>query len=141
MAKDEAERFVGIEEALLISHDERVSTLVIGAVAAGVLGPSLLIPREITVMELFDIEGDKAPVHRLGGELAIGLFEPQPDLPEAGSAIFVVDAVMRDSVDEEQREDLDTTASEGTFLLQVLLYGLVDHGAHNFCFGAADCLP
>ena len=74
------------------------------AFASGVLGSPLLVLREIAVVELFHIEGDKAPVHRLSGELAIGLFEPQADLPEAGRAVVVVDAVMGDSVNEEQRE-------------------------------------
>ena len=71
----------------------------------------------------------------------IGFLEPLPDLAEARGAVLVVDAVIGDAVDEEEREHLDALALEGALLLEMLLDGLVDLRLHDVVGQPADFLP
>ena len=56
--EDETQRFVGIEQALLLAHDEAVGILIIPGVAACVLIVTLLVLAEVTIMNLGNIERD-----------------------------------------------------------------------------------
>ena len=102
---------------------------------------ALIVLREVAVVYLGDIEGNEPFVDRFLGQLAIRFLEPLSDLTKARGTVLVVDAVVGNTVDEKEREDFDALAFERTFLLKVLLHGLVDLRPHEVVAQTADLLP
>lgn len=92
MREDEPQRFVGVQQPLLVAHDEAVGIVVVSRIAARVLDVALLILRKIAVMKLGYVKGDQPLVDRLRGQLPISFLEPLAYLAEAGRPVVVVDA-------------------------------------------------
>jgi hypothetical protein len=76
-------------------------------------------------MNVGHVEGYEPHINRLGGQLTIGFLEPMPDLTKARCTVLIVNAVIGDSVDEEERKYLDALALESALLLEMLLDGLI----------------
>src|SRR6266481_394781 len=101
----------------------------------------LLVLREIAVVDFSNIERDKPSVDRLGYQLPVSILEPLADFAEACSTVLVVDAVIRDAVDEEKGEHFDALALQGALLLEMLLHGLKDLCLHDVVAEPANLLP
>jgi hypothetical protein len=138
MRKDKAQRHVGIEQPLLFTHNETVSVVIVGRVAARVLRVTLLVLRKIAVVNVGNVKRDETLINRLGGQLAICFLEPLADLSETRRTVIIIDAVIGDPVDKEQGEHLDALALEGALLLQMLFDCLIDLSLHDISAQATE---
>ncbi len=126
MAEDEAHRLLRGQEPLLVAHDQVVGVDVRRAVAARVLDPLLVVDAEVAAVHELDRREAQGLVSRLGGEFGVGLLKPPADAAEPGTAVILGVPVVRDSIEEEQGEHLDSQRSECPLLVEVLANGLHD---------------
>ena len=126
--EDELERGGRVEEPGLVAHDELVGVGVGGGGAAGVFGVAGARGGEVAGVDLAYGRVVEVAVERMGAEVLVCLFEPEAELA-------VVGRVVRDAVDEEERQDLDLLvggpAGEAALFVEVAADGLADLDAHE----------
>lgn len=101
--ENETQRLGRIEQALLVAHDKTVGVIIISGIAPRVLGSTLLVLREISVVNLLRFERRQPFVDRPSGQFAIRFLKPLADLAKAGRAVIVIDAIVCHAVDEKER--------------------------------------
>ena len=164
VTKDEASGLIERQQALLVREDEVVGTLVIGLIAAALeLGVdqalTLLVNGEVSLMGLMCIDtaqplkiaATHLPETRIerGVEALLSatvlvngasvlLLKDSAVLAQALLSVVIVDAVLGDLIDKEERQALDAAREQHLLLLQMAFDGLTDlHAAHIASGGVA----
>ena len=143
--EDEPQRFLLIQQLLLVAHDQVEAALGVFAaggvlqIARGVdlrLGDlALAVTREVAVVgavglnRSFPEQG--GAVIRVGRQLAVLFLEDHAVGAYRAGAVFAMDAVVIDAVDEEQAQDLDAQGPQHLLAVEMLLDGALDHATDN----------
>src|SRR5207248_2038935 len=110
VAEDEPERLIHREQPLLFPHDQVVHVVIGLRISPSVLENTLLVPGEVPIVETrqrFLQPRDVLEGRELGQRQQL-VFEHSGKLARNGVTLPVVVAVVRNTVDEEERQDFDS---------------------------------
>ena len=126
MAENEPQRLLGGEEAFLVAHDETIDIIIRLRVALGVFKDTLFVLGEIAVVELLHRPWQQALETLVLHQLAVALLKGQSKLARDRASFVVGATVVRDAIDEEEREHLDPPPLELGLLDEMPLDGAAD---------------
>ena len=160
VAKDEARGLVERQQALLVLEDEIVGALIIGLIAValelGVNRMPFLVDGEVSLVRCMDVDAAQPfqvaaahlPETRIerGVEILLPatvlingayvlLLKDSAVLAQVFLAVVIIDAVLGDLIDKEERQALDAARKQCLFLFQMALDSLADLNAAHIAIG------
>ena len=125
VGEDKAQRTGKAQQPFLVTHDGIIGIIICRCVALGVLQSALFVLREVAIVCFGNIRREPLSnwcVLRTGDQLQVAF------LKHFGidTGRSVLQPIVGDFIDEEQRQDFDTLVSIAKLLVQVCLYSAAD---------------